>query len=125
MLDPIHGIQDASKFMRHSKRHTLSTEDINSALIANLKEVVSQPFFKPLIPAIHANSVLIFSVRDVSDAEIVYAQPIYGYGSKVPVGFSTPQGMRDTFFVQDKITDIKEVRRETSSSLARLDLVST
>lgn len=32
-------LQDASKFMRHSKRHTLTTEDINSALVANLKEV--------------------------------------------------------------------------------------
>ncbi len=34
-------LQDASKFMRHSKRHTLSTEDINSALILNLKEVIA------------------------------------------------------------------------------------
>ncbi|CAL8472209.1 g11751 [Coccomyxa elongata] len=66
-------IQDASKFMRHSKRHTLSTEDINSALISNLKE------------------------------------PIYGYGSKVPAGFSSAQGLRDTFFVQDPLCDINEV----------------
>ncbi|BDA47338.1 Transcription initiation factor TFIID subunit 6 [Coccomyxa sp. Obi] len=66
-------IQDASKFMRHSKRHTLSTEDINSALISNLKE------------------------------------PIYGYGSKVPAGFSTAQGLRDTFFVQDPLCDINEI----------------
>ena len=32
-------IQDALKFMRRSKRHTLSSDDINSALIAKNKEV--------------------------------------------------------------------------------------
>lgn len=32
-------IQDALKFMRRSKRHTLSPDDINSALIAKSKEV--------------------------------------------------------------------------------------
>lgn len=32
-------IQDALKFMRRSKRHTLSPDDINSALIAKNKEV--------------------------------------------------------------------------------------
>ena len=32
-------IQDALKFMRRSKRHTLSPDDINSALIAKCKEV--------------------------------------------------------------------------------------
>lgn len=34
-------IQDALKFMRRSKRHTLSSDDINSALIAKNKEVSS------------------------------------------------------------------------------------
>ena len=34
-------IQDALKFMRHSKRHTLSPDDINSVLIAKSKEVCS------------------------------------------------------------------------------------
>ena len=32
-------IQDALKFMRHSKRHTLSPDDVNSALIAKAREV--------------------------------------------------------------------------------------
>lgn len=36
-------IQDALKFMRHSKRHTLSPEDINNALITKSKEVCSTP----------------------------------------------------------------------------------
>lgn len=39
----------------------------------------------------------------------VLVQPIYGYGSKVPAGFSTAQGLRDTFFVQDPLCDINEV----------------
>ena len=39
-------LQDASKYMRHSKRHTLSTEDVNSALISNLKEVIGCPLCK-------------------------------------------------------------------------------
>lgn len=32
-------MQEALKFMRHSKRVTLSTDDINSALVASGKEV--------------------------------------------------------------------------------------
>ena len=32
-------VQEALKFMRHSKRVTLSTDDINSALVASGKEV--------------------------------------------------------------------------------------
>ena len=32
-------VQEALKFMRHSKRVTLSTDDINSALVACGKEV--------------------------------------------------------------------------------------
>ena len=34
-------IQDALKFMRRSKRHTLSPDDINGALIAKSREVSS------------------------------------------------------------------------------------
>ena len=36
-------IQDALKFMRHSKRHTLSPDDVNSALIAKSREVSHDP----------------------------------------------------------------------------------
>lgn len=49
----------------------------------------------------------------VDSTKSVGVQPIYGYGSKVLAGFSTAQGLRDTFFVQDPLCDIQEVRQST------------
>ena len=36
-------------------------------------------------------------------------QPIYGYGSRTSATFASAAGLQDTYFVEDPISDVKEV----------------
>ena len=42
-------------------------------------------------------------------------QPVYGYGSRTPATFASAAGLQDTFFVEDPILDVKEVRERRMS----------
>ena len=90
--------QEACKFSRHSKRTTLTTEDINNALRLRNVEVGN---FLPLVDA-WCGSKVISAVQFRTLATLYLSlQPLYGFGGKDPARFVRAAGHADLFYVQD------------------------
>ena len=87
--------------MRHSKRQTLSTEDINSALVASGKEVWGWGFSAACMHTVQ--------IPATNTRRPCRMQPIYGYGSRTSTTFASAAGVQDTYFVQDPISDVQAV----------------
>ena len=125
-------IQDALKLMRRSKRHTLSSDDINSALIARNKEVSSThisfvlsrdvswcimlPRFQPStslvrMPTPSPGSKCECTMVFCAELHLLCClQPVYGYGGRTVARFANPEGMTDCFYIPDPYVDLKDVR---------------
>lgn len=90
--------------MHHSRRTTLTTDDIDSALKLRNVEVNFQKY----IP--NHQVFLDFDLMVLSDFWWYITQPIYGFASGDPLRFRRALGHKDLFYIDDKDVDFKDVR---------------